>query len=91
MLLLLILGKLMVGDLGDKLKTKKNIFFLYHRAYGRFLDGGLIANNPTLDAMTEIHEYNMALRSVGREAEAIPVSIHFNFLFFILILLWLPF
>ncbi|XP_037045409.1 85/88 kDa calcium-independent phospholipase A2 isoform X2 [Bradysia coprophila] len=46
----------------------------YFRAYGRFLDGGLIANNPTLDAMTEIHEYNMALRSVGREAEAIPVS-----------------
>ncbi|KAJ6642502.1 85/88 kDa calcium-independent phospholipase A2 [Pseudolycoriella hygida] len=24
--------------------------------------------------MTEIHEYNMALRSVGREADAIPVS-----------------
>lgn len=38
------------------------------------MDGGLIANNPTLDAMTEIHEYNMALTSVGREKEAIPVS-----------------
>ncbi|XP_017091053.2 85/88 kDa calcium-independent phospholipase A2 isoform X1 [Drosophila bipectinata] len=47
----------------------------YFRAFGRFLDGGLIANNPTLDAMTEIHEYNMALRSVGRESEAIPVSV----------------
>ncbi|GAB0089957.1 85/88 kDa calcium-independent phospholipase A2 [Sergentomyia squamirostris] len=47
----------------------------YFRAFGRFLDGGLIANNPTLDAMTEIHEYNMALRSVGRDAEAIPVSV----------------
>nr|XP_016934783.1 85/88 kDa calcium-independent phospholipase A2 isoform X1 [Drosophila suzukii] len=47
----------------------------YFRAFGRFLDGGLIANNPTLDAMTEIHEYNMALRSAGREAEAIPVSV----------------
>ncbi|XP_055689252.1 85/88 kDa calcium-independent phospholipase A2 isoform X2 [Lutzomyia longipalpis] len=47
----------------------------YFRAFGRFLDGGLIANNPTLDAMTEIHEYNMALRSVGREKEAIPVSV----------------
>ncbi|XP_036335725.1 85/88 kDa calcium-independent phospholipase A2-like isoform X3 [Rhagoletis pomonella] len=47
----------------------------FRSAFGRFLDGGLIANNPTLDAMTEIHEYNMALRSVGREKEAIPVSI----------------
>lgn len=46
----------------------------YFRAFGRFLDGGLIANNPTLDAMTEIHEYNMALRSAGRETEAVPVS-----------------
>lgn len=41
------------------------------------MDGGLIANNPTLDAMTEIHEYNMALRSVGREKEAKPVHIVF--------------
>lgn len=48
----------------------------FSRAFGRFLDGGLIANNPTLDAMTEIHEYNMALRSVGRESEAKPVSIY---------------
>ncbi|XP_058459229.1 85/88 kDa calcium-independent phospholipase A2 isoform X2 [Malaya genurostris] len=47
----------------------------YFRAFGRFLDGGLIANNPTLDALTEIHEFNMALRSIGREAEAVPVSI----------------
>ncbi|KAL5289787.1 PLA2G6 family protein [Megaselia abdita] len=46
----------------------------YFRAFGRFLDGGLIANNPTLDAMTEIHEYNMALKSVGRDEEAIPIS-----------------
>lgn len=48
------------------------------RAFGRFLDGGLIANNPTLDAMTEIHEYNMALRSVGRESEVKPVGCNRN-------------
>ncbi|KAG5681964.1 hypothetical protein PVAND_011364 [Polypedilum vanderplanki] len=47
----------------------------YFRAFGRFLDGGLIANNPTLDAMTEIHEYNMALYSVNRKNEAVPLSI----------------
>lgn len=47
----------------------------YFRAFGRFLDGGLIANNPTLDALTEIHEYNTALRAVGRESEASPLSI----------------
>jgi len=35
----------------------------FFRAMGRFLDGGLMANNPTLDALTEIHEYNMGLRA----------------------------
>lgn len=39
------------------------------------MDGGLIANNPTLDALTEIQEYNLALRAKGRESEAYPVSI----------------
>lgn len=34
---------------------------------GRFLDGGLLANNPTLDAMSEIHQYNKALKAeVGK-------------------------
>lgn len=47
----------------------------YFRAFGHFLDGGLIANNPTLDAMTEIHEYNMALHSVNRKSEIVPVSV----------------
>uniref|UniRef100_A0A8C5GSW9 phospholipase A2 n=1 Tax=Gouania willdenowi TaxID=441366 RepID=A0A8C5GSW9_GOUWI len=30
----------------------------YFQPMGRFLDGGLLANNPTLDAMAEIHQYN---------------------------------
>ncbi|KAF2880119.1 hypothetical protein ILUMI_26054 [Ignelater luminosus] len=47
----------------------------YFRAFGRFLDGGLIANNPTLDALTEIHEYNLALRAVGRESDMCSLSI----------------
>jgi patatin-like phospholipase/acyl hydrolase len=43
------------------------------RAYGPFLDGGLVANNPTMDAMTEIHELNLALKAVGREKEVKPL------------------
>lgn len=30
----------------------------YFRPIGRFLDGGLLSNNPTLDALTEINDYN---------------------------------
>ncbi|XP_063519304.1 85/88 kDa calcium-independent phospholipase A2 isoform X5 [Pongo pygmaeus] len=47
----------------------------YFRPNGRFLDGGLLANNPTLDAMTEIHEYNQDLIRKGAwdpEWEASP-------------------
>ncbi|KAG1939914.1 85/88 kDa calcium-independent phospholipase A2 isoform X2 [Pimephales promelas] len=41
----------------------------YFRPMGRFLDGGLLANNPTLDAMTEIHQYNKALKAQGCEED----------------------
>lgn len=34
----------------------------FFRAMGPFLDGGLIANNPTLDALTDIHKYNRLVR-----------------------------
>ncbi|XP_056136610.1 85/88 kDa calcium-independent phospholipase A2 isoform X2 [Lampris incognitus] len=41
----------------------------YFRPMGRFLDGGLLANNPTLDAMTEIHQYNKAFKAEGHGEE----------------------
>lgn len=47
----------------------------YFRAYKRYVDGGLISNNPTLDAITEIHEYNTALSLTGRNQEVIPPKV----------------
>ncbi|XP_056441994.1 85/88 kDa calcium-independent phospholipase A2 isoform X1 [Gadus chalcogrammus] len=47
----------------------------YFRPMGRFLDGGLLSNNPTLDAMTEIHQYNKALKAEGRGQEVQKLGI----------------
>lgn len=41
----------------------------YFRPMGQFLDGGLMSNNPTVDALTEITRYNKALRQSGRSSE----------------------
>ncbi|RWS02542.1 calcium-independent phospholipase A2-like protein [Dinothrombium tinctorium] len=37
----------------------------YFRPCGKFVDGGLISNNPTLDALTEIVKYNAVLENIG--------------------------
>ncbi|XP_021114671.1 85/88 kDa calcium-independent phospholipase A2 isoform X6 [Heterocephalus glaber] len=47
----------------------------YFRPNGRFLDGGLLANNPTLDAMTEIHEFNQDLIRKGQGNKVKKLSI----------------
>ncbi|XP_053472994.1 85/88 kDa calcium-independent phospholipase A2 isoform X2 [Ictalurus furcatus] len=47
----------------------------YFRPMGRFLDGGLLANNPTLDAMTEIHQYNKSLKAQGRGDEVCRLGV----------------
>ncbi|XP_050666518.1 85/88 kDa calcium-independent phospholipase A2 [Leptidea sinapis] len=38
----------------------------YFRAFGRYLDGGLMGNNPTLDALTELVELRLALTATGQ-------------------------
>lgn len=45
------------------------------RMFGRFLDGGLISNNPTLDTLTEIEEYNLALYKTNRADEIVDPSL----------------
>lgn len=47
----------------------------YFSAFGRFLDGGLIANNPTLDCLTEIHEYNLAMKAMDPTYEIAPTTL----------------
>ncbi|XP_069855610.1 85/88 kDa calcium-independent phospholipase A2 isoform X4 [Dipodomys merriami] len=47
----------------------------YFRPNGRFLDGGLLANNPTLDAMTEIHEFNQDMIRKGQGSKVKKLSI----------------
>ncbi|XP_053775535.1 85/88 kDa calcium-independent phospholipase A2 isoform X1 [Desmodus rotundus] len=47
----------------------------YFRPIGRFLDGGLLANNPTLDAMTEIHEYNQDMIRKGQSDKVKKLSL----------------
>ena len=47
----------------------------YFKKYGQFVDGGLIANNPTLDILTEIQEYNFALQHRDPTAEPQKVGL----------------
>lgn len=43
----------------------------FFRASGRFIDGGLISNNPTMDTLAEVIRYNEAVR-VQNPSESTP-------------------
>ena len=47
----------------------------FFRAMGPFLDGGLIANNPTLDVLTDIHKYNRSVRGNKTSPFGVVVSL----------------
>ncbi|KAF5394933.1 Calcium-independent phospholipase A2 [Paragonimus heterotremus] len=47
----------------------------YFRPCGRFLDGGLISNNPTLDLLTELQEMNMAQRLQNKRVTPLSVVV----------------
>ncbi|XP_071042085.1 85/88 kDa calcium-independent phospholipase A2 [Parasteatoda tepidariorum] len=47
----------------------------YFRPSGPYIDGGLISNNPTLDALTEIHQCNQALSATGQEDQVCKIKV----------------
>lgn len=47
----------------------------FFRPEGCYVDGGILANNPAMDLLTEIAEYNVVMRSVGRPDEAVEPAV----------------
>eukprot|EP00116_Pleurobrachia_bachei_P004385 sb/3464647/ len=46
----------------------------YFTPHKRFVDGGLMANNPTITMLTEMHDCNQDLGKLGYKEAATPVS-----------------
>lgn len=46
----------------------------FFKPYGPFLDGGIIANNPTLDMLSEFHNYHQVHRFLANRSATKPVS-----------------
>ena len=47
----------------------------FFRPEGNFVDGGICSNNPSLELLTEIVEYNVAQRAVGRDDEVVTPTV----------------
>jgi len=48
---------------------------LYFDAVGPFVDGGLLANNPTVDVLTEITEFNTSLEAKGEHQHCVEPKV----------------
>ena len=47
----------------------------FFRPEGNFVDGGICSNNPSLELLTEVVEFNVAQRAVGREDEVVTPTV----------------
>lgn len=47
----------------------------FFRPEGVFVDGGILANNPSLHLLTEIAEYNMAKKALGHDDEVFEAAV----------------
>ena len=47
----------------------------FFRPEGRYVDGGILANNPSLTLLTEIAEYNVAKKALDQDDEVVQPTV----------------
>lgn len=47
----------------------------FFRPEGNFVDGGILANNPSLALLTEIAEYNVAKKALDHDEEVVRPTV----------------
>lgn len=52
---------------------------LFKPSEDRYIDGGIISNNPALDLMSEVHAYNRELQLSGRKSDAVQMNVLVSF------------
>uniref|UniRef100_A0A8R1DZN6 phospholipase A2 n=1 Tax=Caenorhabditis japonica TaxID=281687 RepID=A0A8R1DZN6_CAEJA len=48
---------------------------LFKPSEDRYIDGGIISNNPALDLISEVHAYNRELQFKGRRGETVQMNV----------------